>query len=130
MIRILRSLSLLAAFCLAAHVEMAAAGGPPVNINGQSRGNVTIGAGQKVGPVTVQNSSISGKLTNNGTVSGGTLPGVAISKSTVNNVTNNGTITSNSTGIAVTGSQVSGIVNTGTISVKGNTSTAGIKIGP
>jgi hypothetical protein len=128
MIQALRSLILFAAFFLAAHAGTAAAGGP-ININGQSVGHVTIGAGSH-GPVTVSNSNISGKLTNNGTVSGGAQPGVSISGSNVNNVTNNGTITSNTKGISVTGSQVGTIVNHGTISVTGSTSTAGIQIGP
>ena len=66
-------LILLAAFCLAMHSGTAAAGGPPVNINGQSVGHVTIGGSH--GPVSVTNSNISGKLTNNGTVMGGTQPG-------------------------------------------------------
>jgi hypothetical protein len=83
-----------------------------------SGGTLVIPKGTTSGPVTVTNPPTT-QVINNGTVNGGASPGITVTGPgpTPTTVTNNGIITSDSTGITISGDS-SNVVNSGTISVQ------------
>jgi len=87
----------------------------------------TIPSGAVSGPVVIHNPTAplpTTTIVNNGTVVGGTSPGITVTGSTPTTVINNGAITSATTGVTVSGSSSSTIVNSGTITVKSTSGTA------
>ncbi|MGB8363690.1 MAG: hypothetical protein ACLQUZ_12755 [Rhizomicrobium sp.] len=87
---------------------------------GVAGGTVTIPHGSTVGPQIISGPSTTA-LINNGTIHGGTSPGVTATGSPSPTITNNGTITSNTVGVSVSGSSSSTVVNKGTIGVTNST---------
>ena len=103
-------------------------------ITNQTVATVTNPAGNATTSIVINGSTVTGAVTNAGTISPGTLVGtntaaLAVTNSTIGGgITNTGTITANGansnfgTGIVVTGSTVSGgITNGGTITANGGT---------
>ena len=87
----------------------------------------TIPRGTVSGPVVINNPTTplpTTTVVNNGTVAGGTNPGITVTGPTPTTVTNNGAITSTTKGITVSGSPSSTVVNSGTIVVKSSSGSA------